>query len=67
MNIWMLATMALYAIPLFYLVDDFEYLEESVEETLPDLDEDSIRAVSMLVILFWPVSAITIILLGDKE
>jgi len=67
MNIWMLATMALYAIPLFYLVDDFEYLEESVEETLPDLDEDSIRAVSMLVILFWPVAAITIILLGDKE
>lgn len=67
MNIWMLATLALYAIPMFYLVYDFEYLEESVAEALPDLNEGSVRAVSMLVILFWPVAAMTSIILGGEE
>jgi hypothetical protein len=67
MNIWMLATMAIYVIPVFYLVDDFEYFEESVAETFPDLNKDSLRAASMLVILFWPVAAITSIIFGGKE
>jgi len=67
MNIWMLATMALYVIPVFYLLDDFEYFEESVAETFPDLNEASIRAASMLVILFWPVAAITSIIFGGQE
>ncbi len=67
MNIWMLATMALYAIPVFYLLDDFEYFEESVAETFPDLNEASIRAASMLVILFWPITAIMGILLGGDK
>jgi hypothetical protein len=67
MNIWMLATVALYAIPLFYLIEDFEYLEESVAETFPDLNEDSIRPVAMLVILLWPVSAMASIIFGGQE
>lgn len=67
MNIWMLATMALYAIPVFYMLDDFEYLEESVAEAFPDLNEASVRTASMLVVLFWPVAAITSILFGGEE
>jgi hypothetical protein len=66
MNIWMLATMALYVIPVFYLLDDFEYFEESVAETFPDLNKDSLRAASMLLILLWPVPAVTSILFGGE-
>ena len=67
MNIWMLATMALYVIPVFYFLDDFEHVEEAAADTFPDMDAGFVRAAGFLIILFWPITAIIGILFVGEE
>lgn len=63
----MLAAMTLYVIPIFYLLYDFDYLMESVAETFPDMNESYIRTAALSILIFWPVAAVTSLILGNEE
>jgi hypothetical protein len=66
MELWITAAQLLYLIPVIWLVTDFEYVVESVRDTFPDMKEGHVT-VAILVILFWPITAVVGILFGGDE
>ena len=66
MELWIIATMTLYLIPVIWLVTDFEYVVASVYDTFPDMKEGHV-SVAILLVVFWPITAVVGILLGGDE
>lgn len=66
MELWMVAAQFLYLIPVIWFINDFDFVVKSVHESFPDMKEGHV-AVSILVILFWPIAAVVGILFGGDE
>lgn len=66
MELWVTAAMTLYLIPVIWFVNDFEYVVEAVHDTFPTMREGHV-SVAILVIVFWPITAIMDVLFGGKE
>jgi hypothetical protein len=66
MELWIIATMTLYLIPVIWLVTYFEYVVGSVRDTFPTMKEGYF-SVAILVIIFWPITAVIGVLFGGDE
>lgn len=66
MELWMVAAQLLYLIPVIWFINDFDFVVESVHESFPTMKEGHI-SVAILVILFWPITAIVGILFGGDK
>jgi hypothetical protein len=66
MELWMAAAQLLYLIPVIWFINDFNHVVEFVRDTFPTMKEGHV-SVAILVILFWPITAIAGILLGGDE
>ena len=66
MGLWVTATMTLYLIPVIWFVNDFDFVVESVYDTFPTMKEGHV-SVAILVIVFWPITAIMGILFGGDK
>jgi hypothetical protein len=66
MELWMVAAQLLYLIPVIWLVNDFNFVVEYVHDTFPTMREGHV-SVAILIIVFWPITAIMGILFGGKE
>ena len=66
MELWMVAAQLLYLIPVIWLVNDFEYVVEAVHDTFPSMNEGHV-SVAILIILFWPITAVFGVLFGGDK
>lgn len=66
MELWMVAAQLLYLIPVIWFINDFDFVVESVHESFPTMKEGHV-SVAILVILFWPITAIVGILFGGDK
>jgi hypothetical protein len=66
MELWMVAAQLLYLIPVIWLVNDFEYVVEAVHDTFPTMNEGHV-SVAILIILFWPITAVFGVLFGGDK
>jgi hypothetical protein len=66
MELWMVAAQLLYLIPVIWLVNDFEYVVEAVHDTFPTMKEGHV-SVAILIILFWPITAVFGVLFGGDK
>jgi hypothetical protein len=66
MELWMVAAQLLYLIPVIWFINDFDFVVESVYETFPTMKGNHV-SVAILVILFWPITAIVGILFGGDK
>ena len=66
MELWMVAAKLLYLIPVIWLVNDFEYVVEAVHDTFPTMKEGHV-SVAILVIFFWPITAVFGVLFGGDK
>jgi len=66
MELWMVAAQLLYLIPVIWLVNDFEYVVEAVHDTFPTMKEGHVF-VAILIILFWPITAVFGVLFGGDK
>jgi len=66
MELWMVAAKLLYLIPVIWLVNDFEYVVEAVHDTFPTMKEGHV-SVAILIILFWPITAVFGVLFGGDK
>lgn len=66
MNYWMIATMVLYLIPVIWFIAELDFVVESVRDTFPTMKEGHF-AFAVLVIIFWPITAIVGILFGGDK
>lgn len=66
MELWMVAAQLLYLIPVIWFINDFDYVVESVRDTFPTMREGHVT-VAILVIVFWPITAIAGILFGGDK
>ena len=66
MELWMVAAQLLYLFPVIWFIKDFNHVVEFVRDTFPTMKEGHV-SVAILVILFWPITAIAGILLGGDE
>jgi hypothetical protein len=58
--------MTLYLIPVIWFVHDFDFVVASVYDTFPDMKEGHV-SVAILLVLFWPITAVVGILLGGDK
>jgi len=66
MELWMVAAQLLYLIPVIWFINDFKFVIESVHDTFPTMKEGH-ASVAILVIIFWPITAIVGILFGGDK
>ncbi len=66
MELWMVAAQLLYLIPVIWFITDFHYVVEAVRDTFPTMKEGHVT-VAVLVIIFWPITAIVGILFGGDK
>lgn len=66
MELWMVAAQLLYLIPVIWFINDFNFVVESVHDTFPTMKEGHV-SVAILVIIFWPITAVVGILFGGDE
>jgi len=66
MEPWMVAAQLLYLIPVIWLINDFDFVVESVHDSFPTMEEGHV-SVAILLVVFWPITAMIVILFwGDK-
>jgi len=66
MELWMVAAQLLYLIPVIWFVNDFDFVVKSVHDTFPTMREGHV-SVAILVILFWPITAVFGVLFGGDK
>ena len=66
MELWMVAAQLLYLIPVIWFINDFNHVVEFVRDTFPTMKEGH-AAVAVLLIIFWPITAIAGILFGGDK
>ena len=66
MEPWMVAAMTLYLIPVIWFINDFDFVVESVHDSFPTMKEGHV-SVAILVILFWPITAVFGVLFGGDK
>lgn len=66
MELWMVAAQLLYLIPVIWFVNDFEHVVEFVRDTFPTMREGHV-SIAILVILFWPITAVFGVLFGGDK
>jgi hypothetical protein len=66
MELWIIATMTLYLIPVIWFIKDFDFVAASVYDTFPDMKEGHV-SVAILLVVFWPITAVVGILLGGDK
>ena len=66
MELWMVAAQLLYLIPVVWLINDFDFVIEAVHDTFPTMNEGHV-SVAILIILFWPITAVFAVLFGGDK
>lgn len=66
MEPWMVAAMTLYLIPVIWFINDFDFVVESVHDSFPTMKEGHV-SVAILLIVFWPITALFGALFGGDK